>query len=377
MIALAGLLAAALLGLPRLLLDGEATVPGTEAVRNVLRERADNAGFDRVTGPRTLAFPQDHGAHPGYRHEWWYVTGHLRSPGHSDRGFQLTFFRYGLVPGQPSSTSRWRSHQWVLAHFAVSDPETGKFHHEARQSRAALELAGFTEPDARLWLDDWQLARDATHDNWTLSATTSDASLRLRLTPTKPLVLQGDRGYSAKSSEPGNASHYYSLPRLLGRGQLRVEGEVQDVEAEAWLDHEWGTSGLGATQAGWDWFALQLQDGRELTFYRLRGREGGTDSHSRGLLVRADGGAEPLGHDAVRLRPLRWWTSPTSGLRYPVAWEVELPAESLALRLEPLFDAQEWARGLRYWEGAVRVHDVASGATLGQGYLELTGYGPP
>ena len=376
-IALATILAGALVLAPALLSGRGAEGSGPDTVRNVLQERADNAGFERVLGPRPLEFPRDHGAHPGYRHEWWYVTGHLRSPEGVWRGFQLTFFRYGLVPGQAASLSKWRSNQWVLAHFAVSDPATGKFHHDARTSRAALELAGFSESDAHLWLGDWQLARDPTDGSWSLAAAGKDATLRLRLAPAKPLVLQGDRGYSAKSSEPGNASHYYSLPRLSGRGHLRLEGLEHPVEAEAWLDHEWGTSGLGPAQAGWDWFALQLEDGRELTFYRLRLQDGGTDPHSRGLLVAADGKAEALGHDAVQLHPLRWWQSPASGLRYPVAWEVAIPSRSLAFRLEPVFDAQEWADGLRYWEGAVAVSDAASGAAVGRGYLELTGYGPP
>lgn len=373
MLGLAGALAALLFR--EQIAPPDAAAP--DAVRSVLQERADNAGFARVLGPRPLAFPRDHGAHPEFRHEWWYLTGHLHSEAGPWRGFQLTFFRYAPSPETPASHSRWRSNQWVVAHFAVSDPATGRFLHKARLSRVALDLAGLGESDAKVWLGDWRLERNSEDDTWHLSAATDEVALQLRLTPSKPLVLQGDAGYSAKSAEPGNASHYYSLPRLAGAGELQVDGRSHPVAAQAWLDHEWGTSGLGQEQAGWDWFALQLDDGRELTFYRLRRHDGTTDPHSRGLLVGRDGDAQPLVAESVTMRPVREWTSPQSGIRYPVAWEVALPGPQLTFRLEPLFDAQEWAEGLRYWEGAVVVRTMRGGPAIGRGYLELTGYAAP
>jgi predicted secreted hydrolase len=346
------------------------------AVTTLLRDGEHNEGFERVLGPQPFEFPRDHAAHPAFRHEWWYVTGHLTDDARHEYGFQLTFFRYALRPHAVASTSRWRSRDIVLAHFALSDITAGRFHHATRRARAALDLAGTDERTPRVWIRDWVLALDEQDvQRWLLRANAPDHAIDLALTAVKPVVLQGEQGYSRKSDAAGNASSYYSIPRLTVTGSARVGQQTLRVAGTAWLDREWGTSALGESQRGWDWFALQLVDGRELTFYRLRDLAGRTDPHSRGLLVDPDGAATALGADAVMLQPRRWWRSPRTGIEYPVDWQVRIPSAGLELTLRARVDAQEWTDELRYWEGQVEVRGRAGGTTIaGLGYLEMTGY---
>jgi predicted secreted hydrolase len=352
-----------------------ATNGAPDRVVSVLRDSDSNAGYARVLGPRALAFPRDHGAHPEYRHEWWYVTGHLADAAGRRHGFQLTFFRYGLSPTTMSSASHWRSSQAMLAHFALSDTAEAAFITRQHQARVALGVAGYKEDQTQVWIRDWLLTQTPS-GAWQLAASDGTEGLRLKMTETKPLVLQGDRGYSRKSAEPGNASHYYSLPRLSVQGSLVRGGHEQAVTGSAWLDHEWGTSALGAGQLGWDWFAVQLTDGRELSFYRLRRKDNSTDLQSHGVLVGPDGQVTPLSSDSVRMTPRRWWRSPASGVRYPVAWQVEIPHQGLDLEVSATFDPQEWRGPLQYWEGEVNVKcQNGTLSACGQGYLELTGYG--
>jgi predicted secreted hydrolase len=194
---------------------------------------------------------------------------------------------------------------------------------------------------------------------------------------TKPLVLQGDRGLSQKGPEPGNASHYYSLTRLVSRGTVTLDGESVPVSGESWIDREWSTSALGGALAGWDWLALQLADGRELMFYRLRRKDGATDPWSRGSLVAADGKARSLLADDVRWTPLTHWRSP-AGVIYPAKWRLEIPGEGLDLELTPRVANQELAVTVRYWEGAMRVEGRSHGRPIaGHGFVEMTGYAPP
>jgi len=346
---------------------------------------ADDRGYARALEPRPFSFPADHGPHPDFRTEWWYFTGNLatsEAPEGHRFGFQLTFFRSALAPEMPKRGSAWATRQAWLAHFTVSDVEGGRFRSFERWSRGAAGLAGVETAPFRVWVEDWSATAEPgtqVFPAW-LRAAQGDVAIDLRLSQGKPPVLQGDRGLSRKSSEPGNASFYYSLTRMPASGTVRVGAETFSVEGAAWMDREWSTSSLGAGQVGWDWFALQLADGTDLMLYQLRHADGGSrasypDPASSGSVVGPDGRSRTLPFRAFSLEVLDHWTSPRSGARYPARWRVRVPAEDLDLTVTPLLADQELDVSFRYWEGAVAVDGTHRGTPVdGRGYVELTGY---
>ena len=334
-------------------------------------------GYARITAPREVDFPADHGAHPDYRHEWWYVTGNLQSENGRRFGYQLTFFRFNLAPEMQQRRASLATNQVWMAHLALTDADGERYLHAERLARGAAGLAGAEVEPFRVWLEDWQLEGGSGEDPtpFRLQAGTEDFDLSLTLQADKPLVLQGDRGYSQKGDDPGNASFYYSWTRLGTSGEIRLDGELVSVTGESWMDREWGTSTLTEEQQGWDWFSIQLDDGRDIMFYHLRLSDGGIEPRSKGLLVEADGSYRVLDLDAVALEALRYWDSPEGDARYPVAWRMQIAGEALDLRLEAVLDDQELRGGFRYWEGAIDVRgEAADGTVRGHGYAELTGY---
>ena len=333
----------------------------------------DLTGFARAEAPRAFAFPRDHGPHPAFRTEWWYWTGNLATPDGRRFGFQLTFFRTALTPEAPPRGSAWGAHQVYLAHFAVTDVAGRRFGAWSRTERLALGLAGAEPKPFRVWIDDWEARGEgATGLPVRLRASEGDTAIDLTLESGKPVVLQGERGLSRKGAEPGNASYYYSLTRMPARGSVTVGGRRFEVTGLAWMDREWSTSALGAELAGWDWVALQLDDGRELMFYRLRRKDGSADRFSAGAIVDAAGNARTLNLDDVTLEPGGAWTSPRSGARYPARWRLRMAGLGLDLEISPVLADQELDVGTRYWEGAV----VVAGKVAGRGYVEMVGYGP-
>lgn len=333
-------------------------------------------GFDFADRIREFRFPEDHGAHPTFRNEWWYLTGNLISEEGRRFGYQFTIFRNALSPEISPSTSRWRSNQVYMAHFALSDFSTGKHKAFERFGRGAAGVAGAENPPLRVWLDDWQLvADDTTGFPWRLSAKVDDLSLDLALMPGKPLVLNGDRGLSHKGGAPGNASYYYSMPRLESEGEIRFSGERFNVKGLSWLDREWSTSALAEGQAGWDWFALQLDDGSDLMLYRLRRSDGTSDPASGGNFVDAEGRARVLKYDDFAFHIQDTWLSPETGVRYPLKWQLVLPNLGMTLDVAAVFENQEMDLSVRYWEGAVTVSgETPDGFVNGRGYMELAGY---
>ncbi len=346
--------------------------PGTRL--ETLLEPADRNGFAFALAPRGFEFPRDHGAHPGFRHEWWYLTGHLDAADSERFGFELTFFRYALAPpSQPAAeASQWRANQVYVAHFAITDVSRGQFYFAERRERDALQLAGARTEPLRVWLQDWTLESDGSQ--WRLSA--GDAAYRLQLTlvPAGAPVLNGEAGLSRKSAERGAASYYYSVPVLTARGALSRGTQRLEVRGTAWLDREWGSGALAPDQQGWDWFALQLEDGSALMFYALRKRDGTRDPFSAGTWVDANGAARPLTSADVAIEVLDHWKSPRGG-SYPARWRLRLPVLELDLELEPVLADQELGTTPRYWEGAVDVKGRRGEQRIsGRGYVELTGY---
>ncbi len=334
------------------------------------------AEWAEITGPPEIILPRDHGAHPDHRTEWWYVTGLVGADDGRRYGFQITFFRQGLIPGtaEPGS-SALRARQIVAAHLAVADISKQTFHHAERLRRADGALAGFATADLEVWLDDWQLVRG---EDGVISARARDAvtgtGLSLELRPLGEPVLHGDRGYSRKGADAGNASVYMSWTRLAVVGQLEVDHSRITVDGTAWFDHEWGTSQLGDGVVGWDWFSLRLDDGRDLMVYRLRRGDGSADPFSSGSLVTTGGEVINLGADDVAVEPTGFWTSADSGGTYPSGWKLRIPRHAVDLELRPLVPDAEVdgsrTTGVVYWEGPV----VATGSATGGGYVELTGY---
>jgi predicted secreted hydrolase len=311
---------------------------------------------------RRLEFPRDHGAHPAFRAEWWYVTGWLDGP----LGFQITFFRArpDLRTDNPSS---FTPRQIVLAHAALSDPKRGRLAHDQRAARAALGLAGADEDTTRVWVDDWRM--ELEDDAYRVRIAAREFEFDLAFAARGPLLLQGDSGLSRKGHRPQEASYYYSRPHLAARG--KVNG--RNVAGAAWLDHEWSSAYLAPEAAGWDWCGINLASGGALMLFRMRAKSGGTH-YAGGSLRAADGALRRFAPAEVGFEPSRKWRSPRTGVEYPVAMRVSAGGESWTL--EPLMDDQELdaraSAGTIYWEGAVRA--MKDGREAGRGYLELTGY---
>jgi predicted secreted hydrolase len=334
-------------------------------------------GFARATAPRPFVLPADHGPHFEYQTEWWYYTGNVEAADGRHFGFQLTFFRRGLSPGPPPGGPGLASNQVYFAHFAITDVAAGRHVAAERFSRGAGGLAGATGGPFAVWLEDWTARGEGSAVRLVARDAATGLSLDLELAATKPLVAHGDRGLSPKSAEPGNASYYVGYTRMTAKGRLGPPGASPaphdiDVTGAAWFDHEWSTSALGPGAVGWDWFSLQLDDGRELMLFQVRDEDGSVEPVSGGTLVERDGRTRRLSRDDARVEVLHRWTSPETGATYPSRWRLAVPAAGLDLVIEPWLEAQEMRTSFVYWEGAVRV----SGVT-GSGYVELTGYGTP
>ncbi len=321
----------------------------------------------------TLSFPADHGAHPQFRTEWWYVTGWLRTAQGEDLGFQVTFFRT-RPPIDDDNPSRFAARQVLFAHAGLSDPATGRLLHGERAARQGFGLASAATGDGDVMIGDWRLAR-TSKGQWQTRAATKDFALKLDFQPTQPILAQGQGGYSRKGPRPEQASYYYSIPQLQVRGQVRRGGKTVAVTGKAWLDREWSSDSLSPAAQGWDWTGLNFDDGSALMAFRVR-RKGGGTVWAGGALRSADGKTTILGPRDVTFRTLATWRSKATGAVYPVKQQlsIRIAGRIEHWRLTPMFAAQELdarASGLPvYWEGAVRTRG-------GRGYLELTGYDKP
>ncbi len=334
---------------------------------------ADTAGYARALEPRVFAFPGDHGPHPDFRTEWWYVTGNLDASDGRRFGFQFTIFRSALSPAPPRLDSDWATNQAFMGHFTLTDVQAGRFQAFERFARGAGGLAGAVGPEGprpfRVWVEDWVLEGDPGSDGVPMSmqAAGGDVALQLRMDASKPMVLQGDRGLSQKGPEPGNASYYYAYTRLPAEGTVVVGRDTVAVSGLAWMDREWSTSALSEGQEGWDWFSIQLDDGWELMVYQLRQADGTPHPLSDGVLI------DPSGE---KVEATGRWRSPVDGASYPSGWRIRVPDREVDLTVDPVLEDQELNLAFRYWEGAVDVRGTGVGGAdvRGRGYVELTGY---
>ena len=344
-------------------------------------------GFLPAVPDHAWSFPRDHWSHPGFRNEWWYFTGRLAGVDDPSRfGYQVTFFRIGILPARPPFESAWAASDAVMAHAAVADLARGEHRFTEILWRAMPLLGGFGAPPDPLLA--WGLPPPGTSGRWALRLEESAFSIELEdraqgialslvARPEGPPVLQGPNGYSRKAAAPGYASLYYSLPRLATEGTVSSGGRTVRVRGTSWMDRELGSSQLAPSEVGWDWFGLRLADGRDLALYVLRRADGSADWRSA-TLVSPGGPGRPLAPEEWSVRALGRWRSPASGAEYPSGWEVRVPGERISVRVEPELADQEnrsaLAGGLYYWEGAVRLIG-ADGRPAGDGYVELTGYG--
>lgn len=345
-------------------------------------------GFKRVLQAKEFQFPRDHLSHQDYQTEWWYFSGNLSTENKHNKArrsfaYQFTLFRFAM---HPNSTKRspWRSNNIYMAHIALTDIDQEKIYQQERFSRDGPGLAGAEMDDdgnIQIWLNNWQ-AKSLQSGQLLpleLNITGKQFSLNLHLKTTKPMVLQGDSGFSQKSGQAGNASYYYSYTRLVTTGTISIGQSRYSVIGNSWLDREWSTSSLGDGQQGWDWFSVHLDDGSELMLYQMRKKDGTQDDFSSGTLVDVKGRSQTLSAQDFQILALEYWQSPVSAIRYPIKWQVLLPSHHLELNISAKVNQQEWAKkngfSFNYWEGAVGVSGIKNQQPItGAGYLEMTGY---
>ena len=335
----------------------------------------DDSGFEFATGPREFVFPKDHGPHPEYALEWWYYTGNLNTSEGRRFGYELTFFRRGVGTGGVERSSEWATEQIYFAHFALTDVENDEFYAFERFSRDALGLAGASATPFRVWIEDWSASgADGGILPMRLKANDENVAIDLVLNSEKPIVLHGEGGYARKGSGSGEAYYYYSMTRMPTTGNVSVEGRSHSVSGLSWLDREWSSAQLSDDHVGWDWFALQLSDGRDIMYYQLRPRRGEANDFDLGTLVAMDGSYSSLNANDVSIEVLDQWQSPVGGT-YPSRWRLQIPSKGLDIEITPYISDQELDTVVRYWEGAVRIEGTANGRPIsGSGYVELTGY---
>ena len=330
------------------------------------------AAFAQVERGTRVEFPRDHGSHPSFRTEWWYVTG-VAGPTDAEIGVQITFFR--SRPGvAETENSRFAPRQLLFAHAALALPERGRLIADQRAARAGFALAEASEQTTDVHIDDWAIVLHG--DVYAARIVARDFTIALEFRMTQAPLLQGDDGLSRKGPLAAQASYYYSIPQLAMTGTIAVDNRERKIAGTGWLDHEWSSAYLAPEARGWDWTGINFDDGSALMAFRIRDRAG--NSFWAGGAFR-----DPSGHrivfkrDDVRFEPLRRWRSPRTNIDYPVGMRVR--AGEIDLALDPAFDDQEEdARatvGTIYWEGAVRTR--RADGVAGRGYLELTGYGEP
>ena len=334
---------------------------------------AAGTGLTHALPVKTLQFPRDHGAHPDFRTEWWYITGHARA-GTREFGFQLTFFR-SRVDSTQGMTSKFAAKQLLFAHAAITDVDGTKLWHDQRIARDGFGVASASETGMAVKLRDWILQAQGNRYSAELSA--NDFGLKLQFNETQAVLLQGKNGLSRKGPDEKQASYYYSQPQLATTGSLRLQDKTFDVTGSAWLDHEWSQELLAPGVVGWDWIGMNLTDGSALTAFRLRDKSGSA-LWDGGSFRSAKNELRVFSQGEVIFKPTRLWKSPITQTSYPVEWLVRTPADFYTVKA--VIDNQELdsrqSTGAIYWEGLSDLIN-SNGKRVGRGYLEMTGYAAP
>ncbi|MEQ8168796.1 MAG: lipocalin-like domain-containing protein, partial [Candidatus Eremiobacterota bacterium] len=352
---------------------GSAQFNTSISISDVLKDHSTE-GFELALKPRIFSFPSDHGPHETFKTEWWYFTGNLNTKEGRHFGYELTFFRTALSANSLRRTSLWSSKNIYMAHFAVSDVKNKSFYAFDRFSRDGLSLAGAQSKPFKVWLEDWIVSGEPVFP-MVLSASENNISINITMSGGKPVVLQGNKGLSQKGPSTGNASYYYSCTRLNTEGTIKINNNNFHIHGLSWMDREWSTSSLEKNQVGWDWFAIQLSDGREVMYYQMRKKDGTIEALSNGTLINKDGTGKYLSRNNVKLEVIDYWKSSDSKAIYPSEWYLTIPEERMKLHIIPYMPDQELNLTVRYWEGAVKIKGTCKEKNIsGNGYVELTGY---
>lgn len=323
-------------------------------------------GFEAVVPGKAFSFPADHGPHPGFRIEWWYITANLVDSSGTACGAQWTLFRQAVAAGGPEAG--WANQQIWMGHAAVTRADTHRY--AQTFARGGVGQASVEAKPFHAWIDAWEMrGSDATDANTIapleLSASGDSFSYALRLEAAKPLVLQGDDGYSRKSLRE-QASYYYSQPYYQVKGSLVIDDKPTDVTGQAWLDREWSSQPLAPDQSGWDWLSLHIKDGDRLMLYRMRQTDG--QHYGSGKWFARDGSATLLATSDITMTPQAF--TEIEGRKIPTAWRIEIPKLALAIDSTPLNPRSWMGTSFPYWEGPISF----GGSHTGLGYLEMTGY---
>lgn len=334
-------------------------------------------GFKKADSIREFIFPKDHFAHEDYRTEWWYFTGNLYTKEGRRFGYQFTIFRNSILPGSDSDSVVFSQKSLYSIHIGISDIQNQKFYSFERYSRGLDGLAGSDEKGKRVYIEGneilFDFANDATLPTMQINSSTDDFQISFKLIPEKKVVLHGDKGLSKKSNKPGNASYYYSYTKLTTTGTLTLKGKNYKLAGSSWMDREWSTSALEIDQKGWDWFAMQMDDGTELMYFRLRDSTGATN-FQKGTFIRKDGSYDVFTGADFTITPIT--NSEIDGIKYPLEWKIEVKPLNFLFDVSVAMKNQVHPFRLRYYEGAINVvrkngKDISGGV----GYVELTGYG--
>jgi predicted secreted hydrolase len=347
----------------------------------VAKEKEPASSFRPALPGYEYQFPRDFYSHDDFRIEWWYYTGHLEDVSGRPFGYQLTFFRVALEgKDKVDNPSQWKIDHIYFAHMTLSDIANKKFYFFERINRAGLGQAGAESNRLNVWNEDWSLEENGQANH--LKARDGEVAFDLKLTPSKPLVIHGTDGISQKGETSGNASHYFTFPRMQTKGQVILKGKTYQVKGLSWMDHEFSSNQLSDTQIGWDWFSVQLDNNSELMLYQIRKKNGAIEQNSSGTWVDADGKGTHLVLNEYSIQSEGEWVSEESGTRYPSSWTLEVPKHDIRLQVTPEMPNQELHQlrsiSTSYWEGSVNVSGTVKGKPVtGKGYVELVGYTKP
>ena len=340
---------------------------------------ADTHEWRQAIGPWKWVFPRDHGSHQEFRTEWWYFTGNLMDSSKKRFGYQLTFFRQGVLFKANDPSHPWAIRDAYLAHFTLTDVSAGQFWYADRASRKGPGLAGAAEEGMNVWLLNWMANMEGNRIR--LDARHQGMGLSIDLAPRKPIVFHGKNGLSQKGPMEGQASHYFSFTDLEAKGFMKTPLSQTSilVNGISWFDHEFGSNQLTPSQVGWDWFSLHLSDGQDLMIYFLRRKDGTVEPSSSGTLIPRSGDATHLNLSDINVEVIDYWKSPKSGGKYPSRWRLKVPKAKIDLEISSLVPSQELltegSTGVTYWEGAIAGKGMSADKPVTcEGYVELTGY---